>query len=105
MLMNDLPEDVYLTVVAYCRGYGRRRRYLASAGAGVIRDYSEFVNQAIDRAVSESCDRWLAPHMVRCIAEYVGFNRFPLNHQISKASYYEQKRASVLAIARAFHLL
>ena len=113
---SDIPEDVNMTVVALCRGYSRRKRYLdalksspsrgaAPLGSRTVKAYSEFLNGIIDDAIADCCDGWNADDIRECIADQVGFRRYKNNHLMPRDAFYEQKKAVVKAIAERLGLM
>ena len=108
---QELSDDVYMTVVALCKGYRRRQRRIEEAKHGgnipphIMRKDME-LNQIIDIALIENCrDNWLIPDLIECIGEQTGYRKYRHNDRTAKRYYEQCKRDAIMAIARRLSLM
>ena len=110
---EEISDDVYMTVVAICKGYRRRKKRLEEAKVGaadsapshIVRKDME-LNQIIDISLMENCaDDWLIPDMIDCIGDMTGYRKYKHNDRTAKRNYEECKRNSIMAIARRLSLM
>ena len=108
---QELSDDVYMTVVALCKGYRRRQKRIEEAKHGgkvpphILRKDEE-LNQIIDIALIENCrDSWMIPDLIECIGEQTGYRKYRHNDRTAKRYYEECKRESIMAIARRLSLI
>ena len=107
----EISNDVYMTVVALCKGYHRRQKRIEEAKHGgnipphILRKDTE-LNQIIDVSLLESCrDDWMIPDLVDCIGNVTGYRKYRHNDRTAKRYYEQCKRDSIIAIARRLSLM
>lgn len=108
---NKLSDDVYMTVVALCKGYQRRKKRIEEGKNGgnvpphILRKDAE-LNQIIDISLMECCrDNWMINDLIECIGEQTGYRKYRHNDRTAKRNYEECKRDSIIAIAKRLSLV
>ena len=108
---TELSDDVYMTVVALCKGYRRRQKRIEEAKNGgdvpphILRKDRE-LNQIIDISLIECCqDNWMIPDLIECIGDQTGYRKYRHNDRTAKRYYEQCKRESIAAIARRLSLI